>query len=526
MTGRLIFYEPFDDCDTGIKMGTYYIELPSNTTQYKNVIYLTDIGFQRASFEINEFEEVDSLGISRQVGRTSIERVNIDLIINSNLLSYFNSIGAHSEIFLEIFEDVFNNTDTTLYRVDKIELSDRTGSKQVTGQVTLTLDIRPEIQTACCTETLTVLSDYLAYWDTDDDGTADIDADASHVVGSLGGEFQAWQLYFESDGITPLASGNVQIVVNGIRDNGDRFLIGTFNGVFGDSLSDSSKWSSLYNVWDYFNLLDTIDHRNIVRFSKETFGFDKGFFGDESNDSAVDIELSIAVNDSPSEPVTLPRVYTILSAYGTNVGNVFSGRTDQFTVSVPNQPSTLTSYAETRTRLIDSVPTTYNAFALASIGSFTKQYDISVNTNWESYSLINTTNLSGLTSIIRKGTNRWADFSLSAYTASAISHVETVLSTTSSRFATFYYSVLREIAGATPPPYAGGWPIMGTLNTSGQWFQDGVNQGFLDCTLGNRGRTSLTVAANTDVHIIKFQTSTSGGYELSIEFEWKLHPKY
>lgn len=526
MTGRLIFYEPFDDCATGIKMGTYYKELPTISTQYKNVIYLTEIEFQRSSFEINEFEEVDSLGISRQTGRTSIERVNIDLIVNSNLLSYFNSIGAHSVIQLEIFEDTTDNTDTTLYRVDKIELSDRTGSKQVTGQITLTLDIRPEIQTACCTEDLVILSDFLAYWDIDDDGTEDIDADANHVIGSLGGEFEVWQLYFEADGITPLASGNVEIIVKGVQTSGADFIIGTFNGAFGDLLSDSAKWTSTYNVWDYFNLADSIGHRNIVRFAKETFGFDKGFFGDETTDSAIDIEFFIAVNDSPLERVTLQRVYTILSSYINQQASATTLNTFLPTVNKVNQQSTLTAYDLNRTRLPDSFIENVTTFSLTSITPFRKNYFIIANGIGESYSEIDCTMASGLTSTQKKGANREADFSLGARLNIATDHTESVLSFGATKFATFFYNVRRQATIAPPVPFPNGWPIMGTLNTSGEWFQDGISQGFLDCNLGNNSRTSLTVAANTDVHTMKFVTDTSGGYEISVEFQWRLHPRY
>lgn len=527
-TGRLIFWEDRTDCDTAIKMGTYYIELPSNSTQFKNVIYLTDIEFQRSSFEINEFEEVDSLGISRQVGRTSIERVNIDLILNSNLLSYFNSIGAHSIIQLEIFEDVATpTTKSTLYRVDRIELSDRTGSKQVTGQVTLTLDIRPEIQTACCTEDLTVLSDFLAYWDTDNDGTPDIDGDAEHLIGSLGGEFSAFQLYYESDGITPLVSGDVEIVVKGVRQNGDSFVIGTFNGQFGDLLSDSSKWSSIYNVWDYFNLGNSIGHNSIVQFAKETFGFDKGFFGNETNDSAIDIQMFIAVNDSPSEGMTLPKVYTILSAYSNHRALKNQLKIVEDTVNKVNQQSSLIDYAETRTRLDTSVPTNFNAFALDNVNSIRKRYEISGLDTFESYSLINIETASNLIATQRKATQSFNDFSIGARSNVGIDHVETVLSTTSVRICTFFYQVLRQTDISPPfPPLTPTWPAMGALNTSGEWFQDGISQGFLNTSLGNNSRTSLTVAANTDIHTNKFQFIASSGREVSIEFQWRLHPKY
>ena len=523
MIGRLIFFEPFDDCNTGIKMGTYYPEFPVFSTQYKNVIYLREFEFQRASFERTEVEEVDNKGISRKVSSTTIERTSINLIANSVLLSYFDSIGQHSQIFLEVFNDPLDNTDTTLYRLDRVEMTDNTANKRMTGEITLTFDLKPMIETACCDQDLVILSNYLAYWDIDDDGTADIDANAPFIIGSLNGEFEAWQLYFESDGTTPLVSGDVELVVRGLDKNGATTVFGTFNGIFGDSLSDAAKWSSPYSVWNYFNLTNTIGHTNKVQFAKKDFAFDNGFVGGEDKDNAVKIELFLSVNNSPSEKVTLEEIYTILSSFGNQTSDELLNFVLQQQVNKVNEQPRLIDYAETRTDLATSIPAALTAFSLRFIDTFKRVYDISAVQGVESYSIINTECLSTLTATQRKGTNGQDDLSIGSRTDIATAHIEGIISNIAARQVTVYYWVQYQDTSSS-------FPIMGAPSSSGQWFFDGVNQGFLNTSLGYHSITLPTFGQNEDVRSVKFQTSTSGGtgpsQEVSIEFQVQLKRFY
>ena len=522
MIGRLIFFEPFDDCNTGIKMGTYYPELPAQATQYKNVIYLRDFEFQRASFERTEVEEIDNKGISRKISSTTVERTSISIVSNSALLSYYDSIGQHSQIYLEVFNDPLDNTDTTLYSLDRVEMADNTANKRMTGEITLTFDLKPMIETACCDQDLIILSNYLAYWDIDDDGTADINANAPFVNGSLNGEFEAWQLYFESDGITPLVSGNVELVARGLDKNGATTVFGTFSGIFGDSLSDASKWTSIYSIWNYFNLTNTIGHTNKVQFAKKDFAFDNGLVGGEDKDNAVKIELFLSVNNSPSEKVTLEEIYTILSSYGNQTSDELLNYVLQQQVNKVNEQPRLVDYAETRTDLTTSTPGALTAFSLRFIDTFRRVYDISAVPTVESYSIINTECLSTLTATQRKGTNGQDDLSIGSRTDIATVQTEGVLSAIGTRQVTVYYWV----------QYQGTFtfPIMGAPSASGQWFFDGVNQGFLDTSLGYHSMSLPTFGQNENVRTVKFQTSTSGGtgpsQEVSIEFQIQLKRFY
>ena len=56
-----------------------------------------------------------------------------------------------------------------------------------------------------------------AFWDNNGDGTPDIDGETIYQAVF---DYYTWrQLYFEADGVTPTASGDVQILAYAVRDN-------------------------------------------------------------------------------------------------------------------------------------------------------------------------------------------------------------------------------------------------------------------------------------------------------------------
>ncbi len=516
MQGRLIFYDDLADCDSKISMGTYYADLPSYSTQFKNTIYLKDFQFQRSSFETNIFEEVDNLGVTRTTGRVSIERTSIDVIVNSNLLAYFNSLPSYGLVYLEVFEDGSTPSDTTLYRLERIEFSDNTDSRLMTGSVTLTFDLIPENKTGCCDDELTILSDYLAFWDVTDSGTKDLDSEAEFRVGSLSGLFWAWQLYFEADGITPLGIGNVELIALGVRKNGDTFTIGEFNGAFGDLLSDSSKWTGIYNIYNYFGATNSIGHNNIVEFSKKNFSFDNGFTGSETTDNAIDIQFFLAVNDSPSEKCTLPAVYSVLTSWCNQRSDPSLVKVQQQQIGQVDEQPNLTAYNETRTNLVTSIPASLTAFSLDFIDTYRKVYEISAVPGQESYSIINTTTASGLLATQQKSTFGTTNLSLAAQTLTPFSHSESPLSLTVSRLATVFYWVEQ----GSPFPLTGNPNIAGTIT-----FDGGV-PAFLDTNIGYHSYSLPTILPNEDVHTVKLYTNTTLGFDISLEFQYRLHRLY
>ncbi len=525
MVGRLIFYEDLVDCDSKVSMGTYYGALSPTypTSQFKNTIYLADFQFQRSSFETNIFEEVDNLGVTRTTGRTSIERTSIDLTVNSNLLAYYNSLPSYGYVLLEVFEEPINDPNTTtLYRLERIEFSDNTDKRLMTGNITLTFDLIPETKTGCCDDEVQILSEYLAYWDVTDSGTQDIDAEAEFQVGSLSGLFWAWQLYFESDGVTPLASGDVSIEAVGVRKNGDSFTLGQFNGVFGDLFSDSSKWSSSYNIWNYFGLANNVGVGNIVAFSKKNFSQDNGFTGGETTDNAIDIEFYIAVNDSPTEKCTLPAVYSVLTSYCNQRADSLLQTVQQQQIGQTDEQPNLSTYNETRTDLTTTIPASITSFSLDAIDTYRKLYEVSPSpVISESYSTINTTTASGLTATQQKSLSGVGNLSIGANTLIEVSHVEAPISLATSRNFTVFYWIEKGAA----------FPISGSINTSGLWYFDGANQGFFDFTLGFGSQSMPIIAANEDVHTVKFESSTTGGtnptsLDISLEFQYRLHRLY
>ena len=525
MVGRLIFYDDLANCDSKISMGTYYGELtPTYNTQFKNTIYIDGFQFQRSTFETNIFEEVDNLGIPRTTGRTSIERTSIDLTVNSNLLSYYNSLPSYGLVYLEVFEDdILDNTNNSLYRLERIEFSDNTDKRLMTGNITLTFDLIAETKTGCCDDEIQVLSEYLAYWDTDDSGTKNIDAEAEFQVGSLTGLFWAWQLYYESDGITPLGSGNVELTAVGVRKNGDSFTLGTFNGIFGDLFSDNTKWSSSYDIWNYFGVANNVGGGNTVAFSKKNFSDDNGFTGGETTDNAISIQFFLAVNDSPTEKCTLPEVYSILTSYCDLRADLFLNKVQQQQIGKTDQQPTLTAYNETRTDLVTTVPAGLSAFSLDFIDTFRKVYDITGTFPNESYSLVNTTTASGLTAIQQCSMFATSNLSIAANTLAPIIQTEAPLSNAASQVLTIPYRVEEDI----------GFFISGALNIAGTLFIDGVNMGALatDPATGFYTLALPAILPNEDIHTVKLLSNTTGGtggvnLDISLEFQYRLYRYY
>ncbi len=523
MVGRLIFYEDLADCDSKVSMGTYYGELtPNYNSQFKNTIYLANFQFQRSTFETNIFEEVDNLGITRTVGRTSIERTSIDLTVNSNLLAYYNSLPSYGNVYLEVFEDpVIDHSNNTLYRLERIEFSDNTDKRQMTGNITLTFDLIPETKTGCCDSEIQVLSDYLAYWDTNDSGTKNLDSEGEFQVGSLSGLFWLWQLYYESDGVTPLASGDVELIAVGVKKNGDEFTLGTFNGIFGDLFSDSSKWNSSYNIWDYFGLANSVGYGNLVAFSKKNFSFDHGFTGSGTTDNAISIEFYLAVNDSPSEKATLPEVYSLLTSYCNLRSDPFLVKMQQQQIGKTDEQPTLVNYAETRTNLTSGSTVGLTAFTLDSIDTYRKLYEISPVPIVEQYSLAVTTTDSGLTASQEKSTVNTDNLSIAANTLVPVTHTEAPIS----------LSTPLNVSVSYWAEYSASFPISGSLDPNGTVFVDGVNLGYLDTSLGLHTYAFAPIAADEDVHTAKFLSNTTGGtwftdLDISLEFQFRLYRYY
>ena len=286
--------------------------------------------------------------------------------------------------------------------------------------------------------------------------------------------------------------------------------------------SDSTKWTSSYNIWDYFGLANNVGHGNIVRFSKRLFSVDNGFTGSETTDNAIDIEFYLAVNDSPSEKCTLPAVYSVLTSFGNQRNNPFINKVQQHQIAKTGEQPTLTSYTETRTDLVFSLPTTITAFSLDSIDTFKKVYDITAVPTNESYSLINTTTASGLISTQRKAMTSIANNSLASDIFNPVVNTESPLSSFVCRLVSIYYWAEQ--------PFS--FPISGTINNSGTLFIDGVNLGFLNTNPASSPTTLslLTLDPNEDLHTAKLQTSSAGGtggtFEISLEFQYRLYRKY
>jgi hypothetical protein len=280
-----------------------------SSTKYTNEFYICgDMG--RPTFERIIETSTDLNGQSTRVQNTSIPRYIISAIVSSPLLAFLETIDKHD------FKEIHFLDTGDVYQIRNIDIDDNGNPLDPVQQVFITF----EDGAISKTSDVNYISDdaKLAFWDTTNDGAKNLDAEAEYDA--PGDVFNAWQLYFESDGTTPATAGNVIMLVYAVDPNSSpsstiESLIGIFRGEFGDLFSDSTKWQSTQQIWDYFNIADKVGHTFRTQFDKRAFASVNGYLSNETEERAVNIRFDLSIDNSGQQPTTLSRVYSLRGSF-------------------------------------------------------------------------------------------------------------------------------------------------------------------------------------------------------------------
>ena len=329
---------------------------------YKNVFYVCgDLG--RPQFNDIIETETNSTGQSERTQNTSIEIHSISVLAISPLLAFLKTIDKHDVKTIEFLDT------GDIYTIQNIDIEDTGEELTPTNLVYIRFEDEPISKVS---DNVFVLSDLKqAFWDNDNNGVKDINGEAQFTA-SVTNLFNTWQLYFESDGITPATSGDVLILAYAISQTGLDSLVGVFRGEFGDLFSDSSKWQSTQQIWDYFNLADNVGHTKRVQFDKRAYAEDNGYFSDETEDRAVSIRFELSIDGSAPQLTTLSLVYSILGGFsywgatGTTYGVT--------TIGKPNEKNTLSTFQDVRTPLAGGASTLISSSVLSTVTAFSNKY--------------------------------------------------------------------------------------------------------------------------------------------------------
>ena len=237
---------------------------------YKNVYYLCgDLG--RSTFEDIIETQTNLTGQTIRTQNSSIERFPLSVIASTPLLQFLKTIDKH-----EVKELHFLDTGD-VFTITNIDIDDEGDTLTPNAKVNIIFE---DEAISKVSSNVVVLDDQKqAFWDNDNNGTQDIDGEAQYD--QVSDVFNAWQLYFESDGVTPATSGNVLMLVYATTEGGLESLIGIFEGEFLDNFNDSTKWNSNQSIWDYFNVSDKVGHTNRVQFDKKAFAEDNGYLSQD-----------------------------------------------------------------------------------------------------------------------------------------------------------------------------------------------------------------------------------------------------
>lgn len=332
---------------------------------YKNVYYLcANIG--RSTFNDTIETIVDENGQEVRNTNISVERYNLSAIVNTPYLAALKVLDKHDVVILE-------NLDTgDSWNITNINVEDDGANLDVANRVLISYEIG--VINGTKNNNYVIKGGNAAYWDNDNNGTIDFDGS---VFYSPTGLFTTFQLYFEPDLVTPATGGDVELLVYAKR-NGATSLVGSFSGVFGDNFSDSTKWLSTQNIWNYFDISDTVGHANKVSFQKEQFAKDNGYYSDETEDRAVELEFHLAIDGSAYQTTKLELVYSAFGAFNSAGVQKPTGEYGVTTISKVDEKMTIQTMNDVRRALPSGSPVSVTAFTQVLANTFTNKYQIDV----------------------------------------------------------------------------------------------------------------------------------------------------
>lgn len=494
---------------------------------YKNVFYVEgDLG--RSEFIDNIETEVDVTGATERTQNSSTERYIISVSVMSPLLQFLKTIDKHDVKIIQFLD----SPNQPQHIIKNIDIDDK--GDILTPINLVYIKFEDETVSNASPVVYTLDAEKLAFWDNDNDGVKDINGDAEYVPlipFTTIGHFQSWQLYYEADGITPATGGNVKILVYAVNPastptNIVESLIGVFRGNFGDSFSDSTKWQSTQQIWNYFNLADTVGHTNRVQFDKGAFAEDNGYLSSETEDRAVDLRWDLSIDSSNEESTTLNRVYVIRGAF--NAFRVYDLTNRSYgitTIGKTRFKNTLNTLQDIRTTgaTVSSPVTVAN---LVSTNNFSNLYLIDTSTVSESLYDSGFTTKGGYKGSNFRSAENGYNFCFNFNNIAAVAQTANVLNFTS---------------GASPFTFGLNWKYErettagATFPTAGNITAIGAAQIQLDSILVST-LPAITPASNfviglnnitlpsTGVHTVLLTLPSTTGFDIYNEFEVQLKP--
>ena len=491
---------------------------------YKNVFYIDgDMG--RSTFTDVIETAVDSNGQTIRTENISIQRFIIDVIVISPLMALLKTIDKHDVKQIEFLDT------GEIFSIVNLDIDDQGDTLSPTQLVYITFEDVPITKNS----KVSYIDDNAkqAFWDNNNDGTKDIDGEAQFQTADPNDLFfETWQLYYESDGVTPASSGNVVIQAYtesqlSTVNNKIESLVGVFKGSFSDLFSDSTKWQSTQNIWDYFNVSDKVGFGNSVRFDKGTFALDNGYYSDETEERAVTLRFELSIDGSGFEATDLALVYTAWGAFhSSGVQSAVNSEYGITTIGKSGQKNTLSTFADTKIALPSGNSSTITSAVLTSFNSYSNTYVInSIGANENAYSGSITTPSGYLGSNFR-GAFDTDNFTFAADPASEVFQSLNVLNLTNG-FDPLGIRVFYKYDRITN---LGGFPELGNIGALGdaETLLDGVvltNPVIQPSTIQLLGSVAA-VLPDTGIHTIKLRVPTTTGYEIFTEFEVQVKPLY
>ncbi len=491
---------------------------------YKNVFYLCG-DFGRSTFDDIIETQTDVTGQTERTQNTSIERFNLAVLATTPLLQFLKTIDKHDVKTIELID-----TGAT-YNIRNIDIDDQ--GEILTPNNLVYINFEDEPITKISSNIYTVDTQKLAYWDNNFSGTPDLNGDMQYSDSSS--LFFSYQLYFEADGITPAAGGDVSMLVYAETQTGTENLIGVFRGAFGDSFDDSTKWQSTQSIWNYFDVASTVGHTNIIAFFKELFASANGYLSDETEDRAVKIRFDLSIDSGTSQSTTQQLVYTVrggFSSSGIQDQSTFEYGVTTLGKSTPEEKNTLSTIQDIRTNLGTVTSTLITSPVLSGTTPFSNIYVIDVAPTGEQSYTGQLATAGGYVSSNFRGSDNVPtppvllprlDFKFTLDETAAIDQENNVLAFT---------------LGNTPYNVTIDWEFLkngqftllgDVVAASGQILLDGVlvaavpavNNPAISAT-----GTQLITLPDTDVHTVKLTLTTTTTYEIFTEFELQLKPLF
>lgn len=484
---------------------------------YKNIFYLQgDLG--RSTFQRTVETDTNISGQTVRVQNTSVARYTISTVVHTPLLNFLETIDKHDVKQIEFLDtgDVYN--------IENIDIEDEGERLDPINLVVISFEDEPISKTN--ENVITLDSAKKAFWDNNNDGSSDIDGKSQYDQPN--DVFNTWQLYYESNGVTPATSGDVMIFAYAVSQSGIESLLGIFRGQFNDLFSNPAKWQTILPIYDYFNISDKVGHSKRMQFDKRAFCQDNGFYSSEIDDRATFIRFELSINGSARQKTTEDLVYTIWGSFhSAGVQNNLTSEYGVTTIGKTNQKNTLSTVIDTITNVLSGIPVSITAPVLSVITNWYNQYILSSVGPGEHFYSQSVSTKGGYVGSNFRFSYGADNFTLSINQAFAITQDENLLifttGTTPYKFG-FGWKYDRVTSG-------GGFPFAGDVSLSlpATIEVDGVLlttlPTIIPATIQVLGSQSITLL-DTQKHVVKIAVTPTGGLEIFTQFEVQLKPLF